>query len=147
MSKQEHSFGIIPILEKRKKWEVLLIRHGKGHWAFPKGHAEKGERPLQCAMRELYEEVGLHVSFLYDVDPIVENYFFKKDNELIHKTVTYFLANTKGDLKWDNFEITDALWLPLDQAIEQATYKGTKEVCKQLKILSQKKIPKIKMPD
>lgn len=30
-----------------------------GKWSFPKGHANEGEAPLACALRELAEETGL----------------------------------------------------------------------------------------
>ena len=46
--------------------EVLLIRRAEregdpwsGHMAFPGGHIEAGESPLEAAIRETEEEVGL----------------------------------------------------------------------------------------
>ena len=34
--------------------QVLLIRHQNGeHWAFPKGHVEKGETEADTARREI----------------------------------------------------------------------------------------------
>ncbi len=41
------------IVGKRKN------EHGKGTWAFPGGHLEYGETPLQCAAREVKEEIGI----------------------------------------------------------------------------------------
>ncbi|MCO5174925.1 MAG: NUDIX domain-containing protein [Trueperaceae bacterium] len=39
--------------------KVLLLRHGSGHWVFPKGHVEQGETQLQAALREVAEEAGV----------------------------------------------------------------------------------------
>ena len=39
--KYDEAFGTIPVLRKNGKSKILLIKHNKGHWGFPKGHAEK----------------------------------------------------------------------------------------------------------
>ena len=59
MMKKEFSFGIVPLQCVNEQWQVLLVQHQAGHWAFPKGHAEIGEEPKQTAERELLEETGL----------------------------------------------------------------------------------------
>jgi predicted NUDIX family NTP pyrophosphohydrolase len=51
--------------------EVLLVHPGGpywarkdlGAWSIPKGLVEEGEEPLQCALRELEEELGSPFSF------------------------------------------------------------------------------------
>lgn len=45
---------------------VLLLRRAGtryycGWWALPAGHVEEGETPLQCALREAEEEVGIRL--------------------------------------------------------------------------------------
>ena len=53
----------------------LLVSHptgnpkdGKHSWDIPKGHVEKGEDPLEAALRELYEETGLeHVEDTFEI--------------------------------------------------------------------------------
>lgn len=37
------------------------IDPGMGRWTFPSGYVERGEPPEVAAVREVYEEVGLHV--------------------------------------------------------------------------------------
>lgn len=62
---------------KKKKLEVLLIhRQRYDDWSFPKGKLDKGETLAECAVREVYEEVGLPVtlgiplpSITYSVKP------------------------------------------------------------------------------
>ena len=55
--------GVAVIVHRDSK--ILLGRrknsHGEGHWAFPGGHLEFGETPMDCARRELMEETGLEV--------------------------------------------------------------------------------------
>ena len=43
------------LLGKRKS------KHGFGTWAAPGGHLELGEKPVQCAARELFEETGIEI--------------------------------------------------------------------------------------
>jgi len=45
--------------------KVLLLHrayaHGAGSWSTPGGHLEMGETPVDCAVRELWEETGIQV--------------------------------------------------------------------------------------
>lgn len=41
---------------------VLLIRHRRGEWVFPKGHLERGESFVDTAVREVEEEAGVAAS-------------------------------------------------------------------------------------
>jgi len=45
---------------------VLLLRRGieprLGYWTFPGGYVDLGESPLEAALRETVEEVGMHVT-------------------------------------------------------------------------------------
>ncbi|MEG2924609.1 MAG: NUDIX domain-containing protein, partial [Oscillospiraceae bacterium] len=50
--KKEKSCGVICFDLKEENPRVLLIRHRfGGHWAFPKGHVEKGETETDTALR------------------------------------------------------------------------------------------------
>ncbi len=50
----------------RKGDQVLLVKrqnaHGDGTWSMPGGHLEYGESPQECAIREVEEEVGVHIT-------------------------------------------------------------------------------------
>lgn len=60
------SAGILLFRRPEEAVEVLLVHPGGpfwakkdlGAWSVPKGLVEEGEEPLQCALRELEEELG-----------------------------------------------------------------------------------------
>ena len=62
----ETSYGILMYRRREGRLEVLLIHPGgpfwknkdDGAWSIPKGGANAGEEPLQCARREFEEELG-----------------------------------------------------------------------------------------
>lgn len=58
MSAQEYAAGGIV----GRGGKILLVQvtnlQGEVRWTFPKGHLEKGERPLAAALREVEEETG-----------------------------------------------------------------------------------------
>jgi predicted NUDIX family NTP pyrophosphohydrolase len=65
------SAGILLFRRIGDEVEVLLVHPGGpfwakkdlGAWSVPKGLVEEGEEPLQCALRELEEELGSPFSF------------------------------------------------------------------------------------
>lgn len=129
MRRKEHSFGIIPLRKYRGKWQVLLVQHGKGHWAFPKGHANANETPEETAVREFNEETGLQIATFLDFPVQQEHYFFRHGPDLIDKTVSYFIAEVKGKLKLQKEEISDYKWLSLKEAEHFATFENAKKIC------------------
>lgn len=129
----ERSFGIIPLKKIKGEWHVLLINHRKGgFWAFPKGHPEHGETPLEAAVRELKEETGLSIAELLFKKTVGESYLFKRENNLISKSVSYFIAEVKGEIKLQTEEIYDSKWVKLSEASEYITFPESKSICRQV---------------
>jgi bis(5'-nucleosidyl)-tetraphosphatase len=130
---KEDSFGVIPLQQKGAYWQVLLILHKGGrHWAFPKGRGNPGESPLESAKRELQEETGLEVEKLLQEEPLVERYEFRRKKEVVTKTVQYFPALVKGEVRLQPEEIQDAKWVPLKEADAHLTFREAKEMCRSL---------------
>lgn len=131
VARHEHSYGIIPLQKEKEGWNVLLVQLHAGHWGFPKGHPDPHETSLETAQRELFEETGLVVHQLLSEHTLEESYYFKVQKQLIHKTVTYYLAQVEGQVKKMEEEIKDLKWVPLREASKYVTYEQAKNICRQ----------------
>jgi predicted NUDIX family NTP pyrophosphohydrolase len=85
------SAGILLFRRTGEALEVLLVHPGGpfwakkdlGAWSIPKGLVEEGEEPLQCAMRELEEELGS--PFAFAAEELVElGTVRQKAGKLVH---------------------------------------------------------------
>lgn len=136
---RDTSFGVIPLKKRKGGWYVLLIRHSNGKfWAFPKGHSEKGETPLQAASRELQEETGLTVLSVLFEQTLHETYRFTQGKHLIEKTVIYFVAEVKGRVHLQVSEVEASQWVKLAEAENVITFPESKFICRQVISLLQK---------
>lgn len=68
--------SIIPFLKKGDDYELMAIKEfrpltGKCEISFPAGLVDANETPLQAATRELREEIGLNVTEVFLVSPVV----------------------------------------------------------------------------
>ena len=130
--REEVSSGIILFndIEDRK---FLLLNYPSKHWDFVKGKMEEGETPHETALRETNEETGISdVEFLEGFKEEIE-YFFRADNQDIHKKVIFFLGKTKTLDIILSHEHLDFVWLDYDNALKKITYKNAKDLLKKSK--------------
>lgn len=130
---QDQAFGIIPILQgTAPNFLYLLIQHKKGHWGFPKGHADPGETAEQTAQREFQEETGLVAYRLLPRLQFTEQYRFlkRKKGIWVHKTVVYFVGEVARERSGNPptvtiqpEEVTDFRWCTASQALMLLTYE------------------------
>jgi len=125
----DHSYGIIPLRPTKDGWEWFLVKHRKGHWAFPKGHAEAGESPKEAAVRELFEETGLKPVAFINEEPLEEHYQYLLDGDMVDKTVSYYLAEVTGELQLQLEEVIDGSWLSFSDALVRLTFDEAKHLC------------------
>jgi 8-oxo-dGTP pyrophosphatase MutT (NUDIX family) len=107
----------------------LLIRDSYGHWGFPKGHLERGERPDVAAIREVSEETGLHgVSIVASIATI--DWYFRFRGALIHKNCEFFLMTTsvQATKPQKSEGITACRWTTLDEASRLIAYDNARDV-------------------
>lgn len=103
--------------------KVLLLRKINGDWVLPKGKIEEGETPDQTAVREVFEETGIHaeiVGFLGETTYQFKNMW--SNHEVIDKNVHWYVMTARSiklkplkeegfvDARFvDFYEITDYL--------------------------------------
>jgi bis(5'-nucleosidyl)-tetraphosphatase len=129
MSRNQRSAGFVIFRRTASgETEFLLLDYGR-HWDFTKGHVEKGEDDLTAAIRELKEETFLE-------DPVsvpgfqheIRYYFRDRKQQLVHKTVIYFLAEVgQGKIHLSDEHVGYA-YLPFEEALQRLTYASSREI-------------------
>ncbi len=130
---------------KGKNRKILLSRRHNtgdkdGFYSFPAGHAEPGERFVDCIIREAKEEIGINLKekdlrFIH----ISHNYYSDKENDPYINI--YFLA-TKWGGEIKNMEpnkCDELIWCPIN-SLPQNTIFYIKEIVKAIlnkKVLSE----------
>lgn len=109
---------------------VLLIKtedlKGNPVWTFPKGIIEKGEKAKDAALREVREETGYDVKIVRLFD--VVEYFFRREGELIKKSVKWFLMEPIKRMEEPDWEVSEITWIKYDEAKELLTYKSDRKL-------------------
>jgi len=127
--KKDYSCGIVPYRVVNARREYLLVQHHAGHWAFPKGHPEDSESPLETATRELAEETGLDKVEVTASPAFEEVYkFTKRSGKRVRKVVTYFLGEVSADapVTVQEKEIADHRWGDVQATRNQLTFEEGK---------------------
>jgi len=125
---QESSSGAIIFRNESGKRMYLLLHYASGHWEFVKGKIEKGETEKETCIREAREESGItDLNFIFGFREKIE-YFFRREGQVVHKDVVFFLAETATqDIKISHEHIGFA-WLPFEEAVKQLTYENAKKI-------------------
>ncbi len=95
--------------------------------ALPKGHPDPGETVQQAALREVREEAGVEARVVEQLGEV--RYWYQRDGRRIAKRVAFFLLEyVSGDVADHDHEVEDARWVPLEEAAEQLSYDGEREM-------------------
>lgn len=125
----ERSYGIIPVHYESGSFLFLLVRHASGHWGIPKGHSKEGEDEIATATREFTEETGISQFKMVQGPTFTERYHFDRDDEVVEKTVKYFLANVENiKVSIPKNEIVGYGWFSFSDAVGMATHEETKRI-------------------
>jgi ADP-ribose pyrophosphatase YjhB (NUDIX family) len=109
---------------------IVPVKRGSGGQrvlGLPKGHPDGDETAEQAATREIREETGLSVEL---IEPLGETrYHYERRGRPRAKRVAFFLFEYRaGSLEDHDHEIEEARWMPLEQAADELTYEGEREM-------------------
>lgn len=126
------------IVYKGNLWLITQHSQHKG-WVFPKGlvgDQDSNESMEAAALREVEEEGGIKAKIVNN-KPIITNYKYQWQGNLIKKTVYYFLMEyISGNPKNHDWEMMDAKFASSEEVKKILTYKSDIEAFEKiLKIL------------
>jgi bis(5'-nucleosidyl)-tetraphosphatase len=133
-TKNDISFGVVPLYRDGGEWKVLVIHQishrGDRFWIFPKGHAEENETALESARRELTEETGLNDITLNDSHVFSIDYSFVHENVRINKTVDYYIGycSNQETLITQPEEVVELRWCSFEEAEQLLSHQNSKDV-------------------
>ncbi len=123
--------GLVFRVFKGEPRVILIAVKGVNIWCLPKGEVNLGEDIQTTAEREVQEETGTRVVLLEKIGSI-DYWFFGKEGETrirIHKVVHFFLFRYKGgSVRRHDWEVDEARWFGLDEAIRRISYANEKEI-------------------
>ena len=126
--RREKSCGALCFLQQDGVWKVLMVKHrAGGHWAFPKGHVEKGETEAETAMREVMEETGIPI----EIEPGYRETNRYSPYRGAVKDVVYFWARAKeAQARPQPEEVEIARFVPVEEALKLLTYEADRRLLK-----------------
>jgi 8-oxo-dGTP pyrophosphatase MutT (NUDIX family) len=99
--------------------------HLTPEWGFPKGRRDSQESDYVCAMREMFEETGVHendVIPIKNLEPLVESFFGSNHVHYCHKYYLVWVSpelQIKFDRENDHMrkEIGDLRWVSVEEGL------------------------------
>lgn len=128
------SYGVIPIFKDKDDFYILLVKNTKGgHWGLPKGTPEKGEKPIDTAKRELFEETGIRDIEIKSEPTLEEKYDFEQNGTTYSKTNTYYLGFVSQMTESNQLDEIDELkWVKIYEAQDTLTHQSAIDAIKKL---------------
>lgn len=131
--------GTIPWRVRQGRLEVLLVHRAKyDDWSWPKGKLDDGESHAAAAVRETYEETGLHVRLGIPLPPANYQVAAKgggkdirpgpdgDEQARLDKHVAYWAAEVVGGDGNLAHEVDDTAWMPVKAAEKALTQDNDK---------------------
>jgi len=104
--------------------------------ALPKGLVDPGEKPLETALREVYEETGVTADFVIKLGD--SKYVYTRgwgDGQRVFKIVSFYLMRYRSGRINDiapamRIEVARARWVRLEDAAKLLAYGGEKQMAR-----------------
>ena len=136
--RREFSAGGVVVRRMRGRWWAAVVRPRRDDsrrvvWALPKGLIDAGERGLETAVREVFEETGVHGVVDRKLGDV--RYVYTWEGERIFMVVSFFLLRASGGRIGElppgmEIEVAEARWVPLDDAAGILSYGGEQDMAR-----------------
>ncbi|MBR4201612.1 MAG: NUDIX hydrolase [Oscillospiraceae bacterium] len=125
---------VVPLTEDG---QVLMVRqfrypHRQVTLEIPAGKLEYGENPLECAVRELKEEVGGEADHLEPLGALLPTPAY--DEEVIYMYLARQISSRKAQ-SLDEDEFLDVIRMPLDEAVQMVMDDRIRDAKTQIALL------------
>jgi len=111
--------GTIIIENNEILWVKRKFDPRKGGWTFPAGFLEYDEHIEECAVRETFEETGLHVK----LDRLF-NAYMAMDDPRTQVVLVLYLANRTGGVLTPGDDAIEAKFFPIDAPPENIAFRA-----------------------
>lgn len=127
-----------PVSKSKPESKGEIPRHSvawrKTVLALPKGLVDAGEKPLESALREVFEETGVTAELVTKLGD--SKYVYTRawgDGARVFKIVSFYLMRYRSgrinDIKPEmRIEVARARWVKLEDAAKLLAYKGEKQM-------------------
>lgn len=125
-----HADMTASVIVCQRKGKILLMKRSAdipqgGKWAAAGGKLEKGEEPLEAAIRELFEETAIQLKN-QDLQYCFTAYYVFPD---IQYTLHFFKAELLGEIQIElnQREHSEYLWISPEEALSMDLMRGVAE--------------------
>jgi 8-oxo-dGTP diphosphatase len=130
--REQVSAGGVVFRRDNEGTEVVIVAvGGNNRWQLPKGLVEKDEKPEIAAVREAREEGGTDSEVVEHIETVEYWYAGLDGGERVrfHKRVHFYLLRyLSGDTSNHDWEVNEARWVPIDDAMSQLAFENERRV-------------------
>jgi 8-oxo-dGTP pyrophosphatase MutT (NUDIX family) len=102
----------VPFRRCGDQLQFCLITSSRGSWIFPKGIVDPGETPEQTALKEAFEEAGLHGQL---IGAPLGSYKLPKF-DTVFEVVSRLLSVERCDDAWPEHSMRQRQWVTAEEA-------------------------------
>lgn len=116
--------GAIPYRIVENGAEICVITASSGRWSFPKGFIEEDETDVEAALKEAYEEAGIHG--VIEGSALGAYEATKTGNTL--NVVMFLMKVEQEDEDWPESGMRKRRWLSVDEAKDTIALESQREL-------------------
>lgn len=113
------------IVINNNKKVALIYRDNRDDYSFPKGHLERNESLIECAIRETEEEIK-RVPIILNNEPVAEEIYYDSNND--ESIVSYYIARDGGKSNNTSEDYHKLIWTNIEDVEGMLSYPNLKKI-------------------